>query len=118
MGSMETGSILPVSVIISECTLCGLSFSVIRIAYFGVSPRKTVRIRIYRRSWLLFFISNRVLGNAGFIPELNRAAAELLVLSRYEIILVVSMMWLWRKGYYRLLSLIIALFSGALVVLL
>lgn len=85
MGSMETGSILPVSVIIAGSVLCATYlFPVIRIAYFGTAPEKDWKDPNLPQKLALIFLSAAIVF-LGVVPgsllELaNRAAAELLVL--------------------------------------
>lgn len=85
MGSVETGSILPVSVIISGSVLCAAYlFPVIRIAYFGTAPEKDCKDPNLPQKLALIFLSAAIvfLGviPGSFLELANRAAAELLVL--------------------------------------
>ena len=84
-GSMESGSILPISVIIAGSVLCGAYlFPVIRIAYFETAPEKDWKDPNLPQKLALILLS-AVIVVLGVVPgpflELaNRAAAELLVL--------------------------------------
>lgn len=85
MGSMETGSILPVCVIIVGSVLCAAYlFPLIRIAYFGTAPEKDWKDPNLPQKLALIFLSAAIVF-LGIVPgsllELaNSAAAELLVL--------------------------------------
>ncbi len=85
MGSMETGGILPVSVIIAGSVLCAAYlFPLIRIAYFGTAPEKDWKDPNLPQKLALIFLSAAIVF-LGIVPgsllELaNSAAAELLVL--------------------------------------